>query len=144
MALFPCTRPFEQISVDIVGPLPITAKNGFRYIVTIIDKFTRFCKLVPVTNIKAITVLKAIDKWIDTFGPPSTILSDNGSQFTSAIYKAHMDRYGTKCKYSVPYHPECNGQIERLHRWMKERLALSAIDFNLDFVHGDDDWSDYL
>ena len=144
MKLYIATRPFEQISVDIVGPLP-TSHSGNRYIVTMIDKFTRYCMLVPVPDITALTVVKAIDRWITTFGPPESILSDNGPQFISSIYRDYMKNHNNiKYKYTTTYHPQCNGQIERLHRWIKERLSLLAYDGGLNFVTGKDDWSDYL
>ena len=144
LKLFPANKPFQHVSTDIVGPLPIT-KNGYRYIVTMIDKFSRYCMLIPVKNIKAMTVLKALEHWITIFGPPEAILSDNGTQFTSALYKSYDNHNGTKIKYATSYHPECNGQIERLHRWIKERLALISCDTGKDFVNDiDDDWSDYL
>ena len=144
MKLFKATAPFEQISVDIVGPLP-TSQSCNRYIVSMIDKFTRYCMLVATQDISALSVVKAIDKWITTFGPPKSILSDNGPQFVSSIYRNYMDNHGgIKYKYTTTYHPECNGQIERLHRWIKERLALIAYDGGLDFVTGEHDWSDYL
>merc|ERR1719242_958079 len=46
--------------------------------------------------------------------------------------------------FASPYYPEGNGQIERLHRWIKERFCLIALGGGLSFVNGDDDWSDYL
>ncbi len=147
MKLFPATKPFQQISVDIVGPLPMSFSQN-RYIVTIIDKFSRYCMLIPVETITSIDIVKAIDKWITLFGPPESILSDNGPQFISAIYKDYIenskDNPGVKRKYTSTYYPCCNGQIERLHRWIKERLTLIAFDGGLNFVDGDDDWSDYL
>ncbi len=51
---------------------------------------------------------------------------------------------GSKSKFTTTYHPETNGMIERLHRWIKERLALIAFDNGLNFVDGTDDWSLYL
>ncbi len=142
--IFPATKPFQQISVDIVGPL-MMGKTRNRYIVTMIDKFSRFAMMEPVRDIRAISVIKAIDKWIATFGPPESILSDNGSQFISSIYSNYMLNHGdVKRRYAATYHPECNGQIERLHRWLKERLALIAQDGGLNFLNGTDDWSDYL
>ena len=144
MKLFPATKPFDQISVDIVGPLP-TSHSGNRYIVTMIDKFSRYCILNPVQDITALSVVKSIDRWITTFGPPKSILSDNGPQFISSIYRDYMDNHkGIKYKYTTTYHPQCNGQIERLHRWLKERLSLISYDGGLNFVTGEDDWSDYL
>eukprot|EP01084_Bolivina_argentea_P174983 303062_1 len=76
LQLFSATQPFEQISVDIVGPLP-TSHSMNRYIVTMIDKFSRYCMLIPVPDVRSITICKAIDRWITTFGPPKSILSDN-------------------------------------------------------------------
>ena len=144
MKLFVATKPFEQISVDIVGPLPTTYSNN-RYIVTMIDKFSRYTMLIPTSDVTALSVVKAIDKWITTFGPPKSILSDNGPQFISKIYTDFMTNHKKiKYKYTTTYHPQCNGQIERLHRWIKERLALIAYDEAKNFVQGIDDWSEYL
>ena len=144
MKLYIATRPFEQISVDIVGPLPTTPTNH-RYIVTMLDKFSRYCMLVPVTDITALSVVKAIDRWVTTFGPPESILSDNGPQFISSVYADYMQNHkDIKYRYTSTYHPECNGQIERLHRWIKERLALIAYDEAKDFINGEQNWSDYL
>ena len=142
--LFTATEPFEQISTDIVGPLPMS-QSGNRYIVTMIDKFSRYCMLVPVPDVTALSVIKAIDRWITTFGPPKSILSDNGPQFISNIYRDYLDNHkNIKYRYTSTYHPQCNGQIERLHRWIKERLTLISYDGGLNFVNGEDDWADYL
>ncbi|MCP5098791.1 MAG: transposase family protein [Chloroflexi bacterium] len=148
MKLFVATRPFEQISVDIVGPLP-TSHSHNRYIVSMIDSFSRYCMLVPVKSVTAMDIVHAIDRWITTFGPPKSILSDNGPQFISAIYRDYNEncRHGHRGiirKYTSTYYPQCNGQIERLHRWIKERLCLIAYDNAKNFVDGTDDWSDYL
>ncbi|MCP4989326.1 MAG: transposase family protein, partial [Colwellia sp.] len=66
--------------MDIVGPLP-TSHSHNRYIVSMIDSFSRYCMLVPVKSVTAMDVVHAIDRWITTFGPPKSILSDNGPQF---------------------------------------------------------------
>ena len=135
--------PFEMISIDICGPLPMT-KSGNRYIVSIIDKFSRFCLLVPVKNIKTTTIIKAYERWISLFGPPHSVLSDNGSQFVSEMFKKYNESLDIKQKFSSPYYPESNGQVERLHRWIKERLTLISVDLGTNFVDGDDDWDQYI
>eukprot|EP01084_Bolivina_argentea_P194585 333884_1 len=123
MKLFSATSPFEQLSIDIVGPLPITDSVG---------------------DIRAFTIVQALEDWIATFGPPAAILSDNGSQFVSALYTHFNTLNRTELLYTSTYHPECNGQIERLHRWIKERLALIGVDNNIHFEDGTADWSLYL
>ena len=101
--------------------------------------------LIPTPDVTALSVVKAIDKWLTTFCPPKSILSDNGPQFISSIYRDYLSNHGNiKYIFTTTYHPQCNGQIERLHRWIKERLCLISYDGGLNFVTGDDDWSDYL
>ena len=144
MKFFSATKPFEQISVDLVGPLPTTITLN-RYIVTMLDAFSRYCLLVAVPDVRAFTVIKAIDRWITLFGPPQSILSDNGPQFISALYRDYMRNHkDVKIKYTSTYHPMTNGQVERLHKWIKERLRLIAYDGALNFINGEDDWSEYL
>ena len=109
-----------------------------------IDKFSRYCLLIPVKDIKTITIIKAYERWISLFGPPKQLLSDNGSQFISRMFRNYTKSQNTKQRLSTPYYPECNGQIERLHRWIKERLTLISIDLGVNFVDGDDDWSQYI
>ena len=100
--------------------------------------------LVPVKDITALSVIQAIDRWLATFGPPESILSDNAPQFISSIYRNFMANHDIHYRYTTTYHPQCNGQIERLHRWVKERLGLIAYDGGLNFVSGEHDWSEYL
>ena len=140
---FSKTKAFELVSIDICGPLPQT-ESGNRYIVSMIDKFTRFCYLVPVKDIRTLTIVKAYQKWINLFGAPKCLLSDNGTQFTSEIFKCFTQQHKTKQVFSTPYYPESNGQVERLHRWIKERLSLISIDGGMNFIDGDDNWDDYI
>ena len=137
------TRPFELVSIDICGPLPET-QSGNRYILSMIDKFSRFCMLVPIKDQRTITVVKAYQKWLNLFGPPKNLLSDNGTQFTSQIFNTFTSQTSTTQHFSTPYFPECNGQVERLHRWIKERLSLISIDAGVNFIDGDDNWDDYI
>ena len=109
-----------------------------------VDKFSRFCLLIPVENIKTLTIVKALQKWLNLFGAPESLLSDNGTQFTSEIFTTFTKTYNTRQRFSTPYYPECNGQVERLHRWIKERFSLISIDGGLNFIDGDDNWDDYL
>ena len=142
LKLFSMKQPFAMISIDIVGPMPVDS-NGNRYIVSIIDRFTRFVRFVPVQSIRTIDILHALEEWTSIFGSPRIILSDNGPQFTSHMFEDAMGCQGIECRTTSTYHPECNGMVERVHRWLKERLALIAHDAGLNFVKRDD-WSPYL
>ena len=140
---FSAKQPFELVSIDICGPLPMTT-NENRYIVSMIDKFSRFCMLIPVKDVKSSTIINAYERWITLFGPPRAILSDNGPQFISNVFKSYNKELKIKQRFSTPFYPESNGQVERLHRWIKERLTLISVDLGLNFVDGDDDWDNYI
>ena len=133
MRQFASHAPFELVSLDIVGPMPETA-SGYRYWVTFICHFSRLCMIVPIKDIKATSVLFAMNKWCDTYGHPKRFLSDQGSQFTSEPYRLYCEAHNTKPVYATAYHPQCNGQVERLHRWIKERLCAIGLDTDVDFT----------
>ena len=79
-------------------------------------------------DISAQTVIDTfVSNWIAIFGIPSTITTDRGSQFSSAIFTQLTKTWGITTVMTTPYHPEANGLVERFHRRLKESLiALGA------------------
>ena len=74
----PATRRFDHIHVDIVGPLP--PSQNYRYLLTVVDRFTRWPEAFPLVDAQTTTCAKALAlHWIARFG----VTSDRGSQFTS-------------------------------------------------------------
>jgi len=89
-----------------------------------IDRFTRWVEAVPVTNISAETVARTIyDTWIARFGVPSRIITDQGRQFESDIFRELARLLGIKKFRTTAYHPQSNGKIERWHCTVKNALA---------------------
>ena len=112
---------FNEVYIDIVGPLP--PAQGFTYILTCIDHFTRWPEAIPITNITAHTVAHAfIHGWIFRFGVPSTVTTDRGRQFKSALWSQLMQLLGCKCICTTSYHPAANGLIELFHHQLKTSL----------------------
>ncbi len=116
----PTPARFHTLHVDIVGPLP--PSDGRRFIVTCVDRFTRWPEAWPVTTISAEVVADRILDWIARFGVPDTIITDQGRQFESALWHRLLSRLGITRRRTTSYHPQCNGTVERFHRQLKDSL----------------------
>lgn len=100
--------------------------KGYKYCLTIIDRFSRWPVAVPLKDITADTVTTALfDHWIAHYGTPTTITSDQGTQFESALFQALASLIGCNKQRTSPYHPQSNGIIERWHRTLKSALMCS-------------------
>lgn len=115
------TRRFVHIHIDIVGPL--TEVNGCSWLLTMIDRFTRWPEAVPIRNIEASTVADAlVTQWISRFGAPEVITTDRGTQFESRLFASLCSVLGTSRIRTAAYNPRANGMIERFHRQLKDAL----------------------
>ena len=122
----PMIELFETIAIDILGPLPVQ-QGGFRYVLTMIDHCTRWIEAIALTNIEAKTCARALnDLRIMRYGPPATVHSDRGSQFTSMVMNNLIHQFGITKTFTTPYHPEGNAILERTHRTLKDRLIVSG------------------
>ena len=112
---------FDTVHVDIVGPL--TVSRGQRYLLTCVDRFTRWPEVIPIHDICADTVAKAfLIGWVARFGVPSAVISDRGRQFESELWSDLCKLLGIKKCRTTAYHPQSNGMMERLHRQLKASL----------------------
>jgi hypothetical protein len=117
-------EPFQQISIDIVGPLKRT-KRGNINILTAICNATRFAIATPIPDAKALTVAKAlIENVFLKHGFPAKIVSDNGSHFVNKLMNSIIKHINAKHHFTIPYHPQSNGRIERFHRSLHDLIAL--------------------
>ena len=108
--------------MDLISPPP---SNGFCYILTIVDRFTRWPVAVPLEDISTKSVVDGFAYgWVQSFGVPATITTDRGAQFTSALFQQLKETWGIKTIATMAYHPEANGLVERLHRRLKEAILL--------------------
>jgi transposase InsO family protein len=121
--------PFEKISIDLAGPLP-PGENGEKYILGIIDNFSRFIALVPLKHGTATEVAKALMKnWICLFGTPGSIHSDRGTEFNNKLLERLCEMLGIKKTNSAPYYPRGNSMIERLFKTAKDLLYATTESF---------------
>nr|VZI09926.1 unnamed protein product [Spirometra erinaceieuropaei] len=112
---------FSHVHLDIVGPLSLS--NGCSYLLTFVDRFTRWPEAIPLPDIAAPTVVKAfLSRWVASFGAPSTITTDRGAQFESNLFQSLLSLLGCTRIRTTVYHPAANGMVERFHRHMKASL----------------------
>lgn len=109
----------EQIALDVVGPLPQTV-TGNRFILTLQDDLTKFIQAYALPNHEAATVAIFFLKFCTQFGFPINILKDQGTEFTSKVFKEINKLMSIKHKITSPYHPQSNGSLERTHLTLKD------------------------
>ena len=115
------TERFDHVHVDIVGPLPYA--DGFRYLLTCVDRFTRWPEAIPMVDIRAETVADAFfSGWIARYGTPATITTDRGAQFESKLWDSLCNQFGIIRNRTTSYHPQSNGMVERFHRQLKAAI----------------------
>ena len=127
MTFQPPDARFDVVHIDLVGPLP--PSHGYQYLLTCVDRFTRWPEAIPLTEI---TVARAfVFGWIARFGVPSTIVTDRGRQFESNLWTQLDCLFGIHRQRTTAYHPAANGTVERFHRQLKSSLKCFFANPNL-------------
>ena len=115
------TERFDHVHVYIVGPLPYA--DGFRYLLTCVDRFTHWPEAIPMVDIRAETVADAFfSGWIARYGTPATITTDRGAQFESKLWDSLCNQFGIIWNRTTSYHPQSNGMVERFHHQLKAAI----------------------
>ena len=117
-------QPWELIGIDGTGPLPITPDNN-RYILVVVDHFSKFCIAKAVPDLTAISTAKFVfDDVICKFGMPRSLISDHGKNFKSVLFAQLCNLCQIKTCNSTFYHPEGNGLVERMNKTLKQILTM--------------------
>ena len=122
------TQPFERISIDFKGPLPSVSKN--KYMLTIIDEYSRFPFVYPCKDMVTDTVIGCLNDLFSIFGMPGYVHSDRGPSFMSEELKSYLHSKGIATSHTTKYNPSGNGQCERYNGviWKSIRLSLHSRD----------------
>lgn len=128
---------FERVSVDVLGPLPVTV-SGNRYVLCFTDHCTRWPILVPLPEISATTIAKVFfDQVICVHGCPNTLLSDRGANFLSKIVLEVCRIMRTTKLNTSSYAPQTNAIQERFNKVILDTISHYVNNFHTD-------WDQYL
>ncbi|KAL0182333.1 hypothetical protein M9458_021708, partial [Cirrhinus mrigala] len=130
-------RPWSHIAVDFVTDLP--SSHGHTTILSVIDRFSKGCRFIPLPKLPtAMEMAEALCNSVFRFyGLPEDIVSDRGPQFTSRLWSSFFRLLGVNVSLTSGYHPEANGQVERLNQELTRFLRSYCQDHQ-------EDWSRFL
>lgn len=114
--------PFKRVAVDIVGPIfPATDRKN-RYILTMVDYATRYPEAIALPSIDTERVAEALVEMFSRLGIPEEMLTDCGTQFTSELMGEISRLLSLRQLTTSPYHPMCNGLVEKFNGTLKQML----------------------
>ena len=120
---------FDRVGMDLTFGLPVT-KEGFNGLLVITEYLTKYPYAVPIKSKTAEEIAEKLLVYISLFGPPKTILSDQGTEFNNAVVDKLVKATGVERRITSAYHPRTNGQTERFNYTFVEALRKYASEDN--------------
>ena len=125
---------FDVIQVDFVWGLP--AKHGFTGFMTVTDWYSKLVHAVPCklkcTAEMAAEMLQAM--WIQHYGPPQVVTSDQDIRFVSSMWHHANERLGSRVQLSTPFHPQSQGFVERQNCTLVDCLRAVVLEKQMDWT----------
>jgi transposase InsO family protein len=133
---FESNGPMDRLHIDLCGPF--TRSDGYSWILTCVDAYTRYLIAVPLRDKTAVSVAKAlVSNVFCRIGLCRQIISDLGSEFQNELFKHLCQLLHVQQLRTTSYRPNCNGKVERVHRSLNSLMAKVVSDSQRD-------WSRYL
>ena len=104
--LIKATQPFQQLNIDFIGPLPSNSNN--KYILTIIDEYSRFPFAYPCKDMTSGTVIKCFNNLFSLFGMPGFVHNDRAPDFLSTEITQYLHSKGIATSRTSCYNPKGN------------------------------------
>ncbi|XP_055642439.1 uncharacterized protein K02A2.6-like [Toxorhynchites rutilus septentrionalis] len=101
------SKPWQRIHVDYAGPI-----EGDYYLLAI-DAFSKWPEIIKTGRITSAATIGILRGLFARLGMPETLVTDNGTQFTSADFSNFCTMNGIEHLTTAPFHPQSNGQAER-------------------------------
>lgn len=127
--------PISTVHIDALGPLPIS--EGYKFVLILVDAFTKFCFLYPIYRQDVSELKRVLVQAMSLFGVPKLIVADRGRMFTSNEFVSWISELGSDIHYITPEMHRSNGQVER---YMRTVLNMLSLEVN----HKNTSWSETL
>ena len=116
-------HPLQKVAIDIIAPLP-RSSSGHEWLLEVSDYFTKFAQVYPVRNTTSVTLAnRVMDEYICRFGCFESLHSDQGANVDGAVFRVLCDLiYAAKTR-TTPYHPQGDGQVDRLNKAIVKILS---------------------
>jgi transposase InsO family protein len=120
----------EEIDMDFIMGLPRT-QSGYDYIWVIVDRLTKVAHFIPVkTTYSAPQLAKLhMSRIVCLHGVPKKIVSIRGTQHTSRFWERLHETLDTQLCFNSAYHPQANGQTERVNQILEDMLRACALQY---------------
>jgi hypothetical protein len=127
------TRVNEVIHFDYAYVRDTTegTPSGYKYVLVLMDGFSKFVELVPAVTDDAQTVVNALLDWFKRFGVVNFWVSDRGTHFTAAVMAGLRTALGAHHHFTATYAAWSNGQVERVNRKLRETLSAMRMEAGL-------------
>jgi len=128
-------RPFEIVHADHIGPF-VTCHKGNKFVLVMVDNFTKFVCLFAAENTSALCTLEKIQSFVAYYGLPRRLITDRGTCFTSRVFTEYCEDNGIVHGLTSTRRPQANGQCERVNSVVTSMLRTQ--------VETPEEWSDLL
>ena len=123
-------HPFQRLSIDFKGPLPVS-QNGNRYLLTVIDEFSRFPFAYPCKDMSSRTVTHCFNNLFSLFGMPDMIHNDRAPDFLSNEVTQYLHQKGITTSRTSRHNPQGNGQVEKLNGTLWKAIEVTLHSKNM-------------
>jgi hypothetical protein len=121
---------WEEIAMNFIVGLPRT-QSGYDSIWIIVDRLTKVAHFIPIkTTYSGPQLAELYMSWIVCLhGVPKKIMSDRGTQFTLRFWERLHEALDTQLRFSFAYHPQTDGQTERVNQILEDMLRACALQY---------------
>ncbi|UYV66855.1 hypothetical protein LAZ67_4003110 [Cordylochernes scorpioides] len=120
----PASRPFEKMGIDLMGRFPKSGR-GNSWILVCTDYYSRYIETAALPRGTAEEIADFfLQRVVLRHGAPKTVISDRGSCFLSKLFNEVLKICNTLHKKTTSYHPQTNGQTERMNRTLADMMAM--------------------